>query len=302
MYCPNCNRSFPEGTAFCGTCGAPLVKDPKKKKKASFGKGLLCGLLIMAVIGGAVLGALWFAGRPAPRGYRTQEEAARAYMEAAAAGDPDRLLDTFALEEYTEHYDFEQLLQAWRAVSIQSGNYPPDSAWGRALMTEQRRCWVLQQLKDLYGMTQLPEWEEPGSLVNMTGRNEEYGSVENYMKEMQFDDLPKLLSAMKVTGICTCEEYWGEDASSEFSDFCRETVVKFSPELSGYDALSSVLIAYTFDGEPCCQELTQVCFDGRWYNLKPGGPVTYSSKTQLGFRFGFLSGDDCSSMYEKIAR
>ncbi|MFR8999571.1 MAG: zinc-ribbon domain-containing protein [Anaerobutyricum soehngenii] len=26
MYCRNCKKEYPEGSRFCGSCGAPLVK------------------------------------------------------------------------------------------------------------------------------------------------------------------------------------------------------------------------------------------------------------------------------------
>ena len=106
MFCPNCGAQVPDGSAFCGSCGARLGGAPqapqqsvyqqapqqtaKPKKKISKGKVALIAVAAVAVV--AVLGMLvnYFAGV----GYRRIVDTNT--QDAAALGlrvEPQKLYD-----------------------------------------------------------------------------------------------------------------------------------------------------------------------------------------------------------------
>lgn len=106
MFCPNCGAQVPDGSAFCGSCGARLGGAPqapqqsvyqqapqqtaKQKKKISKGKVALIAVAAVAVV--AVLGMLvnYFAGV----GYRRIVDTNT--QDAAALGlrvEPQKLYD-----------------------------------------------------------------------------------------------------------------------------------------------------------------------------------------------------------------
>ena len=279
MYCPNCGQSFPEGTAFCGICGAPLVKDPrrkKEKKKGSFGKGLFLGLLIMALVLGSVSLVFFFVNRPAAsrRGWKTPEAAAEAFFAAAKQGDVEGMLRTFAFEEAEDHLDLDSWFE-------QGGNLnrkhivrvPGDSDLLRACNGADHRSEVLLDLQTSYFYLAAPEIYSPAcgtiSVVDYPPQAVVCETQEDLDALFRAEDIAEQLSTIEVRKIWSFDDVPEKAAKGLERSWKRFN--KYYKALLHPEGLKDVFVEFEINGETCYQELVLVCFDGKWYNLSCRG-------------------------------
>lgn len=290
MYCPNCKKTCPEGTRYCSTCGGPLTEGPEKKKKpASFGKGLVTGLLIMALVVGCAAAVLFIprmtaGSSKAPRpGYETPEDAAVAYFEAFQKGDVDGAISTFALQEYTDCYDlyadYSKDLSIYDANPLRN-SFPillNDNEFTRSLNIEARRLIIGHMLQKTYRNIIFPDWKEYSI---ERSRKEAFpdtiDSPEEYYDHFKIEDVDNKLENMTIKKIYTCEELFEKDDKLKRQwELTKEDVLSFTDA----EDLTYLQVKYTVGGRTCTQELSQICIDGRWYNFFPAGP--YSHFTEL---------------------
>lgn len=259
MYCPKCKRSWPEGVAFCGTCGAPLVQEPKKKK-GGYWKGLLCGLLIMAVIGGAAVGIAYFAARPASEtaahGYDTPEKAVYAYFDAMKAGDVEGMLDTFVSDEFLKHYDLDLWAKNYHAPR-DFIYLPADNDLAFSLNLQLVRRHALRNIIEAYIYDLYPDMTTDG----LTG-----SEIEAYFEQLSAEDMMDRLATIEIKNMYSVDEI--NDCmrlGNKKHPFGKH--YEYVQDLYGFEDYSDYLIAFEMDGETFYRVLAQGCYNGKWYNL-----------------------------------
>lgn len=289
MYCPKCKKHMPEGMRFCGICGTPLVEEPKKKekKKKGFFTGLLCGLLIMALIGGIFYLVTLFTG--SSRGYRTPEDAALAYFEAAGKGDAEAMVDTFALEEFTDHYDLAaacDYMGRYQAGGAQS--LPNTFDYLKTLNLEKRRSDVIQSFTYMYLSFVLPD--KKNLYIPMQDGNFENGR--DFVKTLNIRGLEEKLSSMEVANVRRVKDLYSLNGRFELGwTNYRENTMKYLK----CEDMEELLAELRVDGKTYYQDIVLAKIDGKWYNLQLGGPISWATDDYSTIEGGFLSEEEMRS-------
>lgn len=274
-------NSGPDAPEAPVLCSAPVQEQPaekrknrgkkekhRKKWKMTFSTGLGIGLLVMLVIGGIFGSLLYFNEiRPVPHGFETPEETVRAFFTALRKGEPEAVANTFALEEYADHFDFAAWLAERKEYSSDPAEnlqaFPGKNAFARGLNEEHRRCRVSESIHALYrNLFRLREDAE-GS---RRGGAQPAGK-ENPPKE----ELPEqLLSGMKLCGIYTPEELCRKfpGLKKDWKPIEKRTLQPLFPRCG--DA-AELILEFRFDGRIYYQELTLIRLDEKWFICEPAG-------------------------------
>lgn len=271
MYCPNCKIFFPDEPGFCGFCGAPLIENPERVNKWDFVRGILCGLLIVAVIGGAVLGVLALQNLEisAPRGCGSPEAAVSAYFDAAKAGDAEGMLNTFSLQEYADHMVPEKA----------PGKEAPSEAGSSLLRSRNadlRRSTLLRQLETICLYTALPDLGRDGAVIggqtSASGDRTPYKTPEAFIKQLEGSDVLKQLSSIKVRKIL-CTEDLHLEKNSPLDRQIRRSFREYAAQTRG-DEFKEYLVEYEIGGKTCYRDMVVVRYGGKWYNYQPCGALS----------------------------
>ena len=268
MYCPKCKKEMPDGMKFCGVCGTPLVDPPKKKKKKKgFWTGLLCGLLIMAVIGGILQLIFLFRGDRVS-GYDTPEEAAEAYFKAAKKGNPEAMIDTFAMEPYVENYDLEAQCDHLGIYSFNTPQlFPNENDYLTGLNLEKRRSCILTSLATMYLNLCLPDQE--GKPVAFDGKP--YNTPQELIEDLKKEDFEKNRKHLEVLEIQSIEYYIPKiDHLEEGRDIIKEN----NKKVLHCEDSTELMVKFSFGGETWYQDMSLVSYDGEWYLHQLGGIIT----------------------------
>lgn len=155
MYCKYCGKEMPADARFCAGCGAsaqprspssaqgapqrvtsqPAATGQRRRVHRSKGRlgSFFLGILAAAILfAGGVFAYTQLAAAPAqvqPRegdGFETPEDAVLAYVEALQNQDINAMLQTFAIESYVEHLDWQAYVQRLQIYSFPSTPPPAD--------------------------------------------------------------------------------------------------------------------------------------------------------------------------------
>ena len=281
MYCPNCKKEYPKGTAFCGTCGSPLIEKPKKpKKKRPFLKGLLCGLLIMAVLAGTLGAVLHFTGGSGSRGCGSPEDAVKAFMKAAKAGDMEAMLDTFAMEEYVENFDLAEYSEWIKIVTYSVPEIlPGTNEFFRGITVERRRGYIANKLTSSYLNRRFPE--QNGKPFSIGGRPGAYSSGSDLVKALDTEDLMEILDSIKVREIIPGEEIYREMKKKGIEEN-REKQAERDRKFLGCDETTEYVVKFDMDGETWYLNLSLVKYGSRWFIKDIGGMLGTLAQASAG--------------------
>ena len=297
-FCPRCGerlessgatgnaRPYNVGAQAAGPApfGAASPIPPAKQKKGRGPLWFLAGALVIAALvagllaagifrfsaGGLSKGAKGRAGIEGA-GYDSPEEALTAYAEALRDQDIDRLLSTFSVETYVDNYD--AVKQAERLSAVQRPQiyeYPisnGEEGFLRDIDVEKRikmiiSCVVYQVETLAYCNSGFDEdFDKIFNGEMLIGTPE---SDFNYVFEMA-RDIPDLSSLEVVEAVSP------EELSDLFADKANRDNLKKQRKIIAADDYTSAALIVEIDGEEYYLMMDAACYDGKWYNITPGG-------------------------------
>ncbi len=330
MYCNNCGKQNHDEAHYCKFCGNPLTISDEQTVNADSGNqlgypsdqmdefpasvtpdrtvntaaakgspriiGLVLGIAICAVLV-TVLPVTGIAyvnlpgsdsssgGKIEGSGFDSPEEAITGYMEALQTGNLDNILSTFAMESYCENYDFEKWIEQ-RGVYLWSDTWDEPVAYGksellREITLSNRQAVITQelyhQMLQFYGI--FDEIVADGHYVTEESDIQRtIAALSNLSEELDF-------SILEIGDVI-----YGEMMCDEMYFRSLNTIKKYGDIISA-EGFKSLAISFSFNGEYGILFMDTAKIDGKWYNIRPGGFVSFLTNVDV-WHGGMIYGDD----------
>ncbi len=257
-------------------------KEPKKplslKPSKSFVKGLICGLAIMA----AVMALMSYTNtltfniaktaytQTEGTGYRSADEAVKAYAEAFAQKDYGKMLSTFAVESYVKNYDLASYVDRIKGytpgVSI---SLPNDNSFVDAVLRQNR----------ISELNRLISYE----YMQVTGIYDKFGGVDNYLKPVTLENGGYKSGTDLVDSLFSGGRHFDELTIEAGAVLMPETLSELYSREQNLENLRKQTAVYkaekvenravelTVNGEKYLLCMQCICYNGKWYNDTPMG-------------------------------
>jgi len=261
-------------------------ENTSEKKRASHGwKYLGVGIVATAVTLVAVfailnvLGVIQFASKKQTfegAGYKTPEEAARAYVEAIRSMDVRRVWSTFAIESYVENYDF--------VANVERLNVYTPTMQQLAPSTNEfsYSANILKRLNDVsppYSALWAYEITDGSPIIFPSGYTEgngiipdglSYSQFSDYLEDLTYEQLQQIQS-MEITEIVlpdsfssVARKYGFEDLLEIYSGEANANNLERNRLFIGADETVDVIIFLRINDEEYIMTPSLVRYGDRW--------------------------------------
>ncbi|MCR5795307.1 MAG: zinc ribbon domain-containing protein [Solobacterium sp.] len=244
---------------------------------------LFTGLIFGGVFrsGGANSSAVKYEGN----GYDTPEEAVIAYAEALKAQDFDRMISTFAVESYCNNYD---TLKAIGRQGVYSSydfqTYPVAPAKNDlAVRTniERRRAFLMNSVnRQMLTLAYASSGGHLYKLINSEPTTFEQGSEGEREMARFLEDLQYLPDLSKVE---IGEIIYAETLVDTYLSIGTFNYFKRTAEVTGADSYKALALLFSVDGLEGFIYMDTARYNGKWYNMTPGGYIESSINPGFGF-------------------
>ena len=293
MYCVQCGNKIKDGAKFCAVCGtqhsvnemlteqaakvqSPVVTSAQNMPvatKSVQGTGkliiilILSVLLVAAVAGGFILTKQGKSIQD--RGYATPEQAVEAYFQALNEGDLEKMVGTFAIEDYVTHFDIEKCLNRMASHGPQMPGIfgmENSNSFAQQLNLETRKAVIEKDIRNQYIYLIAPQLLNEGMTQNLQTEEEVKDFLKNYPDEERLKDY----TSLKI--IRTVEP---EELIANWNDEIAQKNRKRYNAMYGMDEMTSIIVEIEFEGERGI-----MCFDvakceNKWRNVSLGGYVSF---------------------------
>ena len=188
--------------------------------------------------------------------------AVRRYLEYVAANDQVKMIGTFAVESYVDHFNFRTRLESSGAYIFmqQEFNFPAVTDFTRDLNIESRKNDIRWNLLEQY---------------NALGVFSEIETVDLVQKEdldvsFALSELPKRLntSSLKILGYISPDKLSETYGSSNFQDIRRRRMKAY-----GADDTESIAAVFELNGARYIICIDTVKYEDRWFIRELGGEL-----------------------------
>jgi hypothetical protein len=201
------------------------------------------------------------------RGYKSPEDAAKAYLEAFMNNDIDQMLSTFAVETYVKNFDLEKYVDRVKWYTLNVGIIPTISEYSDKLNIETRRSDIITRIKHQY-MVFTGAKVGTGDLIGAVPFNSQMTSSE-FIQDIFTDNDEGFLSNIEFDGIFIAPQLLSEVYTTENN---LKNLQK-QAETFGADKIESVAAFLTIDAIPYLLCMDTVCYDNIWYVLNLCGNI-----------------------------
>ncbi len=218
-------------------------------------------------------------------GFDSPEEAITGYLEALQTGDLDNILSTFAMESYCENYDFEKRIEQLGYYSWNDMRYEP-VAYGksellREITLSNRQNVITQELYrqvlQFYG--NFDEIIADGLYVTEESDIQRtIVALSNLSEELDF-------STLEIGDIIYGEMMYDRNYFSSLNS------MKDYGDVIGADGFKSLTISFSLNGEYGILFMDIAQMGGKWYNVRPGGFLSYLAGLDT-YHGGVIYSDD----------
>ncbi len=226
-----------------------------KKIKAIF----LIACLVSFLLCNAVAEGYRYEGE----GWSTPEEAVQAYVEALKAGDLRKMISTFAIETYVEHYDFRAFLERIKAYPASPDiPYPGTNDFQRAMNAESRRRSILYVINNQMLLLCHPDYQV-GMPIAFAGSNAM--DMDVFIDAMGQVGPPEDIKWKGFVNVALLNDKYMSPKNQEYIMKQKATY--------GADELQSMAAALQIEGKPyllCCDVLK---YGDRWFLSSLGGNI-----------------------------
>ncbi|MTK06678.1 MAG: hypothetical protein F8N38_06310 [Hungatella sp.] len=196
-------------------------------------------------------------------GFDSSQTAVRRYLEYLAANEQDKMIGTFAVESYVDHFDFRTRLESSGAYIFmqQEFNFPAVTNFTRDLNIESRKNDIRWNLLELY--TALGAFSE----INTA----DLVQTEDLDVSFALSELPKRLntSSIKILGYISPEKMSESYGSNDFQDIKLRRLKAY-----GADDIESIAAVLELNGTRYVICIDTVKYEDRWYIRELGGELS----------------------------
>lgn len=331
MYCYHCGKRIDDEARFCRFCGMPTTAQseqavnadsppprdnpsgqerehpvstaPASPTNAKRAKGhpkmigLILGIAICAaLVTASLVGGIAHINLPGSAsssseskvegtGFDSPEEAIIGYLEALQTGNLDNVLSTFAVESYCENYDFEAQIEQngfymWSTMRDQPVAYG-ESEFLREITRNNRKENIVQQLYwqmlQLYGSFD-DVIADYSTFTEESDIQRAIAALSNLSEELD-------LSALEIGDII-----YGEVMHEDNFVHTLGRMKEYG-DIIGAEGFKSLAVSFSLNGTYGILFMDTAKIDGKWYNVRPGGFISYLSGVDT-WHCGMIYGDD----------
>jgi hypothetical protein len=196
-------------------------------------------------------------------GFDSSQMAVSKYLQYLAANEQDKMISTFAVESYVDHFDFRTRLESTGAYIFmqQEFNFPAVTDFTRDLNIESRKNDIRWNLLEQYTAFGVFSEIDTADLVQ----------TEDFNVSFVLSELPKRLklSSIKILGYISPKKLSETYESSEFQDIRLRKMKAY-----GADDTESIAAVFELNGARYIICIDTVKYDGRWYIRQLGGELS----------------------------
>lgn len=214
-----------------------------------------------------------------PGGFDSSQMAVRSYLKYLAANEQDKMIGTFAVESYVDHFDIRTRLESTGAYIFmqQEFNLPAVTDFTRDLNIESRKNDIRWNLLEQYTAFGVFSEIDTSDLVQADDLDVSHA----------LSELPKRLnlSSIKVLGYISPEKLSETYGSSDFQDIRHRRMKAY-----GADDTESIAAVFELNSARYIICIDTVKYEDRWYIRQLGGEL--SSLLDFDYRYaGIMRAD-----------
>lgn len=195
-------------------------------------------------------------------GFDSSQMAVRRYLEYLAANEQDKMIGTFAVESYVDHFDFRTRLESSGAYIFmqQEFNFPAVTDFTRDLNIESRKNDIRWNLLEQYTALCVFSEIDTADLVQ----------AEELDVSIGLSELPKRLntSSIKILGYISPEKMSESYGSNDFQNIKLRRMKAY-----GADDTESIAAVFELNGTRYIICIDTVKYEDRWYIRELGGDL-----------------------------
>ncbi len=196
-------------------------------------------------------------------GFDSSQTAVRRYLEYLAANEQDKMIGTFAVESYVDHFDFRTRLESSGAYIFmqQEFNFPAVTDFTRDLNIENRKNDIRWNLLEQYTALGVFSEIDTADLVQ----------AEDLDVSFALSELPKRLntSSIKILGYISPEKMSESYGSNDFQDIELRKMKAY-----GADDIESIGAVFELNGARYIICIDTVKYENRWFIRELGGELS----------------------------
>ena len=227
-------------------------------------------------------------------GFDSSQMAVRRYLEYLAANEQDKMIGTFAVESYVDHFDFRTRLESSGAYIFmqQEFNFPAVTDFTRDLNIESRKNDIRWNLLEQYTALCVFSEIDTADLVQ----------AEELDVSIGLSELPKRLntSSIKILGYISPEKMSESYGSNDFQNIKLRRMKAY-----GADDTESIAAVFELNGTRYIICIDTVKYEDRWYIRELGGEL--SSLLDFDYRYAgimradYLNNPDIDSLISPLS-
>lgn len=227
-------------------------------------------------------------------GFDSSQMAVRRYLEYLAANEQDKMIGTFAVESYVDHFDFRTRLESSGAYIFmqQEFNFPAVTDFTRDLNIESRKNDIRWNLLEQYTALCVFSEIDTADLVQAEELDVSFG----------LSELPKRLntSSIKILGYISPEKMSESYGSNDFQNIKLKRMKAY-----GADDTESIAAVFELNGTRYIICIDTVKYEDRWYIRELGGEL--SSLLDFDYRYAgimradYLNNPDINSLISPLS-
>lgn len=200
-------------------------------------------------------------------GFDSPEGPVKAYLEALRDNDLKRMISTFAVESYVDHYNLQSVLEATRSYSILTKEikFPSVNKLSRDINIENRKNSIVTDITIQYAVfCQMNEYLSTPVLLN--DDTEQKDLAAKLSQQLNALDL----NSLKILGYIP-----PESLSDVYSSEANMGNMERQAAVCGAESLESQVAVVQLGKYKYIVSFDVIKYNDKWYNKKSGGNISY---------------------------
>lgn len=198
-------------------------------------------------------------------GFDTPQEAVKAYLEGIKAGDMERIISTFAVESYVDHYDLQKNLEYTKGYIFmrQSFDLPVVNKLSREFNIRTRKRKITEEIVEQYQILCFINGSYFGNASITDGKGGE--DILQNQREMA--------QALELDTINILGYIPPEDLAETYTSEANREFLKQRAQWCGAEQVAAGMVVFELQGNKYYLCADVIKYNGRWYNWQLGGQL-----------------------------
>lgn len=276
MFCRNCGNALPDDARFCNNCGLelyaqqshaqnvnqPIYNQKPKKNTLKYIIFAIVGLVLGIAIGMVIFlrsndNSMAGGQRTEGSGFKTPQEAAKAYIDNYGKTSAEEMYKLFAIESSVDNYTLEKQTERLKAYSnTLSVKLPVYGSVSRNIAIENKKSDINRMM--FYQYRTLMGWSDEAMLGNIAkGDNSSQTIIDENMPNNEYSI---------AEGLIVDKVYTDDDIKLDLyhSDSVNKNRREMANTLNAQDIQDVIVVFHTQKGYYACF-LGAAKYNGRWY-------------------------------------